>query len=96
MTKQEIATYYAKKFTPDNISGGEIVALKAMDAFSERPISEQSYWYETIVPTNDCKVLLETNSKHEPYVVAGWSTHDKCFYDSNEQKYTKWKRWKRI
>lgn len=56
---------------------------------------DMSKW-QTEPPTKDCTVLLKTNSKHNPYVVAGWSSYDKCFYDSNEQKYTKWIRWKRL
>ena len=60
-----------------------------------QPISELGGWH-TEPPTENCKVLLETNSKHEPYVVAGWSSHDKCFYDRSEQKYTKRERWKKI
>lgn len=61
----------------------------------KQPISKLGGWH-TEPPTEDGSVLLERNSKHEPYVVAGWSSYDKCFYDSNEQKYTKWERWKKI
>ena len=74
----------------------EFKRIMAMADFKDNlPISELGGWH-TETPTEDGKALLETKSKHEPYVVVGWSSYDKCFYDSNEQKYTKWERWKRI
>lgn len=98
MTTSEIVTYYAKKFTPDNISGGKMVALKAIDAFSERPISEQPYWYEMKPEKDIIAILIVRNPfRFSNYIVAYWDAKTEAFYsEETNEKITQWIKWKQI
>lgn len=96
-SKIEIANYYAKKYTPKNINAGELIACKAIDAFSELPISVQSYW-STYQPTKEeyCLVRI-THPTKDVYIVARWDTEQKCFIsEETGVKIAQFLAWKRI
>ena len=93
----EIADYCAKKYIPTNINIGTIIALKAIDAFSELPISAQTNWYSEQPRTKEYCLVRITHPTKDVYIVARWDTEQKCFIsEETGVKIAQFLAWKRI
>lgn len=93
----EIAEYYSKQYTPNNRNAGELIALKAMDAFAELPLQVQCYW-QSYEPRKEelCLVNISHGTK-DAYIVARWNTEQRCFIsEETGKKIENFVCWKRI
>ena len=93
----EIAEYYSEKYTPNKRNAGELIALKAMDAFAELPLQAQRYW-QTHEPSKEelCLVYISHGTK-DVYIVARWNTEQRCFIsEETGKKIENFVSWKRI